>query len=337
MTIVALDANVWLKERLLRSGMGAALLWAIKNTDSVLLLSDVTQCEIMNGVVKEIQEAAEEIEAGLSTIRAFIGKSQEVTIPSPEEVYKSVNGRLVDIGTILKVDNHKSEHLESALQRVLNHLPPAHKKEEFRDCMIWEMCLDIARRTREDLILITADAAFYHKDKFENGMAYPLREDLKRFEANIQLYHNIGAYLETIQEKIPKPDVKLVTSAIDEQVINTVKASVQDSSYSEIEICDSKIDVFLTEAFEILAISFKLKYKISDLELKEGIVLSEAYGIAEGSATLNTKSNIIKNLQMTAYRIESADGQILRQSGYVYGSGGIVGTRYIPYTLRRAI
>lgn len=84
-----------------------------------------------------------------------------------------------------------------------------------------------------------------------------------------------------------------------------------------------------------IAINFRLKYKITKLELQEGVMLPEAYGIAEGSAMFNIHSSSVSNVQMTGYRIEDREGQTVRQHGYAYMSGIFLGPRYIPYTLRK--
>jgi hypothetical protein len=337
-TIVVLDANVWIKERLLRSGMGAALLWAVRKTEGFLLLSDTTRFEIVNGVKKEIIEIAAEIEKNLVTVRALIGQSQEITFPASEEIRPIIDSRLSSLGTLLKETSHKNEHLELALQRVLKHLPPAHKKEEFRDCLLWEMCLDIATSTHDEVVIITEDAAFYQKDKFENGIAYLLREEIERTGANITIFQNISLYLSTLKEEVLKLDLNLVISAINEQVYSTVRASVEKSPHSGIELSESKIDTFLTEVPDDIAIDFRLKYKISELELQEGVMLPEAYGMAEGSAMFNIHRASVSNVQMTGYRIENTEGQTVRQNGYGYMSGIILGgPRYIPYTLRKRI
>jgi hypothetical protein len=318
--------------------MGAALLWAVRKTEGFLLLPDTTRFEIVNGVKKEIIESAAEIEKNLVTVHALIGQSQEITFPASEEIGSIIDSRLSSLGTLLKEAAHKNEHLELALQRVLKHLPPAHKKEEFRDCLLWEMVLDIATSTHDEVVIITEDAAFYQKDKFENGIAYLLREEIERTGANITIFQNISWYLSTLKEEVLKLDLHLVIPAINEQVYSTVQASVEKSPHSSIELSESKIDTFLTEVPDDIAIDFRLKYKISELELQEGVMLPEAYGIAEGSAMFNIHSSSVSNVQMTGYRIENTEGQTVRQNGYAYMSGIIFGgPRYIPYTLRKRI
>lgn len=336
--IVVLDANVWIKERLLRSGIGAALLWALRKTEGFLLLPDTIRFEIVNGVKKQFNESAAEIDKNLVTIRALVGQSQEITFPASEEMGQIIDSRLSSLGTLVKEISHKNEHLELALQRVIGHLPPAHKKEEFRDSLLWEMCVDTATATQNEMVFITEDAAFYQKDKYENGMAYLLREEVERTGAKITIFPNISLYLSTLKEEVLKLDPNLVIPAIDEHVYSTVQASVGNSPHSSIELSESKIDTFLTEVPDDIAIDFKLRYKISDLELQEGVTLHEAYGIAEGSSMFNVHKASISNVQMTGYRIENIEGQTVRQNGYAYLSGVIFGgPRSIPYTLRKKI
>lgn len=239
MAIVVLDANVWIKERLLRSGIGAALLWAVRKTEGFLLLSDTIRFEILNGVKNEFIKSAAEIEKNLVTVRALIGQSQEITFPASEEIPSIVDSRLSNLGTLVKETSHKTEHLESALQRVLKHLPPAHKKEEFRDCLLWEMVLDIATSTHDEVVIITEDAAFYEKDNYENGIAYLLSKEIELAGAKITIFRNISLYLSTLKEEVLKLDLTFVIPTINEQVYSTVQASVDKSPHSSIELSES--------------------------------------------------------------------------------------------------
>lgn len=84
MAIVVLDANIWIKERLLRSGMGAALLWAVRKTEGFLLLPDTTRFEIVNGVKKEIIKSTAEIEKNLEQRKR--GQALNVDKSIPNEV-----------------------------------------------------------------------------------------------------------------------------------------------------------------------------------------------------------------------------------------------------------
>jgi hypothetical protein len=338
MAIVVLDANVWIKERLLRSEMGAALLYALRRTGSVLLLPDTTRVEILNGVEAQIQEKAGKIDDNLVTIRALLGRSPEFNIPAIEEIKTATNERLSSLGTLLHETVHNSGHLEAALQRVLKHLPPAHHQEEFRDCLLWEICVDLASSSQNIFVILTEDRAFFHNDKFENGISNILRAELDNCGANVFVYKSIKDFLSTIDEEVKKPDIKHVTSALDSELIFNLKKSLENCVFASIELNNSIIDAFLTEVPDVLAIDFKLKYLISDLELQDGLILPVAFGVVEGSAAFNIYSSTASNIQLAGIRIESTEGVTLRQGAYAYVSGGIFGgSRYTQYSLRRKI
>jgi len=338
MTIVVLDANVWIKERLLRSEMGAALLYALRRTGTVLLLPDTTRIEIANGVEKSIQGKASKIDDNLVTVRALLGRSPEFTFPGTEEIQVAVSDRLSSLGTLLQETVHNSEHLEAALKRILNHLPPAHKQEEFRDCLLWEICVELACATGNNIVILSEDKAFFENDKFECGISKILRAELEVCGANISLFQNIKAFLSTLEEEVRKPDVKLVSSALNNELFVKVQNFLDNCVFTSIELAEPSIDAFFTEVPDLLAIDFKLKYAISDLELQEGILLPVAYGVVEGSAAFNIHTSRASNIQLTGISIENTEGVTLRQSAYAYMSGAIFGgPRYTSYSLRRKI
>jgi hypothetical protein len=338
MVTVVLDANIWIKERLLRSEMGAALLYTLRRTNGILLLPDTTRIEIQNGVQKQILEKAEKISENLITMRALLGRSPEFTCPTREEMQTATNERLSSFGSLLHVTAHNDGHLEAALQRVINHLPPAHKQEEFRDCLLWEICLDLACSSKDDFVILTEDRAFYQNDKAEAGISNILSSELNACGANIILYPSVNAFLSTLEEDVRKPDIDLVSSALHDELASKLIKSLDNCSFGSIEQVDPSINAFFTEVPDVLAIDFKLKYVISDLELQDGVILPVAYGIVEGSAAFNVHTSQATNVQLTAIRLESTEGVTLRQSAYAYMSGGLFGgPRYTQYSLRRKI
>ena len=68
---VILDANIWVTERLLHSSLGAALLYSLRETNSLILLPEVVEEEVIAVVTREGNKAVGDIESGFVTIQAI--------------------------------------------------------------------------------------------------------------------------------------------------------------------------------------------------------------------------------------------------------------------------
>ena len=69
--LVVIDANVWLKERLLRSAIGVAFVHAVKRLDARILLPTVTRDEVHAGVERMGLDAVAKVQTGFVTIQSL--------------------------------------------------------------------------------------------------------------------------------------------------------------------------------------------------------------------------------------------------------------------------
>ncbi len=91
--LFALDANVWLKEGLLRSAVGVAFLHAIRRLKGRLLLPDSTRMEIFVGVERRGCKAVDQVDAGFTSIQSLLGHKPIYSLPSAVD-FRNAAGKI---------------------------------------------------------------------------------------------------------------------------------------------------------------------------------------------------------------------------------------------------
>ena len=117
---VILDANVWIEEHLLRSSLGAALIFALKKAGGKLLLPRVTEQEAEKGIVTIGESALDQVGKSFRTIQAIVGQVPEYTFPSREELSQKAKERFAALSPFV-----------TAIEAVGKNLP---KRGLCKDC-----------------------------------------------------------------------------------------------------------------------------------------------------------------------------------------------------------
>lgn len=94
---IVFDTNVWLKERLFRSSIGAAILFGVKARQHKLLVSDVLRDEIVARVRDTALKASSRAESDLSTLQAIMGSRSDIRFPEISHIDAAIQKRWVDL------------------------------------------------------------------------------------------------------------------------------------------------------------------------------------------------------------------------------------------------
>jgi hypothetical protein len=332
---IAIDANIWIAERLLRSSMGAALLYALKRKNGAILLPSATRAEVIAGVRRDGQEIVDTIQDALGLLQALRGERPEIPLPSQEDFEKSAEARLIDLAPMIQDMQHSTDHLEAALRRVVDHRPPAHKKEEFRDALFWELAKSAA--LQGPIHILARDAAFYEGSKFENGLAKELRAECDASGASITIFASVESFLTGLGQDVLQPDRDDVTSALETALTAHFEKIASASPFDLGALRRAGIEAFLTEKHDQLAVRFELAYDVQNLTTTTD-VFPEAALEASGSANYNLDTKTVSNVQVTSTSFHSPDGRRLIGHRTIYASGSaVIGIRQVPYTLRRKL
>ena len=120
---VFLDTNVWVKEQLLNSSLGAALLYRLTNSRGKIGLPEVTEKEVRWQISLKGREAVTEIRNNLSIVRSLIGTSDEIQLPAEADFDQAIDSRFAHLSDIIFRLRTTMEQYASALERVIKGTP----------------------------------------------------------------------------------------------------------------------------------------------------------------------------------------------------------------------
>jgi hypothetical protein len=335
--LIALDANIWIAERLLRLALGAALLYTVRARRSRIVLPSVTRREAVEGIVQAGQEAVARIQQGFTTYQAIVGERPEYHVQGPADFRCRAEERFAELADFLLPIDHSPQQIDAALGRVIAGRPPNTKtREQFRDSLLWEIVLELARE--HDVRLIARDADFCESNKLAEGLALELRNEVRSSAAQLEFYGSLQDYLATVDLASIGPDTALLAKLLDGALRTEIRSYAERRGALIDGPRESKLERFLTEKAELVAIGFRLEYPFRiERDEREGQTLTGSFTV-RGSASYNSASGAIENVQLGAVECLDAGGEQIAGMTTTYAYGNIVlGTRQLPFTVRKQI
>jgi hypothetical protein len=333
--LFVLDANVWLKERLLRSAVGVAFLHAVRRLDGKLLLPESTRLEILAGVQKCGDEAVRKVESGLVTIQSLIGHKPDYAQPSADDFRSAAELRLDELSDLIQECEITLDIYYKALMRVMDHRPPARTKEQYRDCLLWECLLEAS----DDCVLVSADGDFLDNIKgHDKTKGSCLAQELaKESSGRVSLYTELKDALKAVEPQLPPPDLEGIADAI-AAAIQPVLVNIQESQgwYSGPRV-SADIELYATERVVTTTVVFNLRFNAYDLRTIDGQGVDEGFMEAKGECLIND-SHVVSALRLDHIKLLTIQDKLLSGGAmYAYADGLIFGTRQIPYNVRAKI
>jgi hypothetical protein len=149
---VVLDANIWVRQMLLNSSLGAAFLYQLRAASAVIGLPEVVEMEVMARIVDEAKEARGAVERNLAKIRSLVGETDEINLPSDKGLQAAVQARFSTLDEFILRTAITPSHYRQALINVIDHVAPNATREQYRDSLIWEAVKELSADYRITLI-----------------------------------------------------------------------------------------------------------------------------------------------------------------------------------------
>ena len=339
---VVLDTNVWRSELLLRSPLGVALIYALRASNGRLGLPEVVGEEMERVIVKAGSEAGADIEKGFATIQRIVGYRSRYSLPSQEVMRQSVSARLAELDPLIERVAFTLEQAKRALRRVYEETPPnGAKNQQFKDSVIWEAVLELAREYR--VHFITGDNDFFEGRKPANGLARVLRSEVEGSGRTVEVYHDLSMCLAVLRRETPAVDEPHLAAAIEEAIREDISGAAADRSFQLLELVKSKLEVFLTEQASVLSVAFELTYRMEDAEGREGLGRTEAMAYGRGDCSYSSESRAVSEFSLDEVEFVWRDENLqMQRSKNIYarvGDGirvgdGVGGSGSVGYRLR---
>ncbi len=234
---VVLDTNIIVADYHLVGTHAITFRDASKRLGYSLAIPGVVFDETINKYNEELRECTKTIKKGLKKIRKLTGREipldgLQESLDLTAEEYKTKLIKTIDSvkGLILRYPIITHEKL---VRRALNRKKPFHKEGRgYRDALIWETVLEIAKADNKPVIFITANRKEYFGP--ESGLHLDLLSDLKELgidEDKVKIYKDFSDFnqkyiiprlqhLEDLRDQLSRsehPDLNLSEAILDNQ------------------------------------------------------------------------------------------------------------------------
>lgn len=257
------DTNIWRNELLLKTPLGAAILYVVKLNNGTLGLPEVVEKEITRVTVTAGMEAVANIEKNFRTIEVLLGSRPDYAVPTANDFEACVIGRLAELQDVLLRVPFTIDHARSALDKVIQKLPPSgNKHEEFRDTAIWETVLELANV--HSVHFITGDLGFFKERDPKRGLADNIENDIKEQGRSIFVYAELNPCLSSLPKDTPSLNPEPLASAIQQAIVGDLETTAANRDFELRELAQYSISPYLTEKHGVLALQYDLTYKLFD-------------------------------------------------------------------------
>jgi len=330
-TIILLDANVWIKERLLRSAIGVAVLYSLGRSGIKMALPNVIRREAIAGILKAGRKAASDVENGLSTLQAITRSKPAIKLPSEDDLLAAAEKRFAELQHHLIEIDHSPEQMARALDRVIAGRSPSARKEQFRDALLWECALEIS--SKHDVLFVTRDDDFV--DAKPGTLASGLEKELSDGSRKLTLFADAADVLAAITDRVPPLNYDYVANLILEAVNYELHLLEEKHGIIIGGLTWQNLAAFATEEVDTLAVSFRINLgtvfpgTLNAPETVDGVV------IVAGECFYNTRTDEVLDVNLDRIQIHSPTGE---PKGAVYLQANMGGeSRAIPYKVRHPI
>ena len=210
--VLLLDSSTFVNEAGLTSRGASALRHYLFCRGTRLVVPEVVVEECKRNLGKRATEKVKTVQAALTWLARFFGAVSGWKPPGDSEIAKRVQaaarGEAFDAVVIPETPAVR----QRAEARRSVERAPSHKKNSFRDCKIWEHCLDLLGN--HDVIFVSDDGDFRgHRQPDE--LHPQLRLDADAVGGGRLTFHRrIDSLLSEMKEEVPKPATDTVLAFV---------------------------------------------------------------------------------------------------------------------------
>jgi hypothetical protein len=184
-----------------------------------------------------------------------------------EERWKQLSGSLIRMP-------FTHDQAKSALQRVLDKMPPSgENNEQFRDCCIWDAAVSMA--TDRVVHLVSADTAFYEGRNKAAGLANPLRAELMTTKRDVQIHSSLRDFLAAAEPGAVEIDETAIGDAITKSIMDQARQIAAEDAWPDRRFELGKahrpnISGYATPKPSLIAISFEASFDLARTTVENG-------------------------------------------------------------------
>lgn len=329
--IVVLDTNIWLKELALNSSLGAAVRFFLRQRGARLAVPEVVRLEVEHNFQEKLREFVETVRSNHRQLLAVFGTLKEVVLPDEAAMQTKVTEIFSSVGVELLEVAFSFESAESSFLKTIKKLPPSDQDQQFKDGVLWADCIHLLQQ--DEVILVTSDAAFFHKRKYENGLAENLLLESNGQPNVLKVFRSLKELLVDIKTDI-NIDENLLIQAFLERHHEIVNNILNRNNFRLEEPLEIKKALYATVDPRLLHVDFGLDIACTDLsdQNRTGAILH-----SKGNGSYNIDNCEYSNMRITELEINFLlpDGTKEQSVNVILGGANIViGHRDIVHNVR---
>jgi len=303
---VVVDTNVWRSDHLLKTAMGASLIFWASQADGYIGLPEVVEMEIGKQISKAGKAASEEVAKNLRLIGTLIGSCPACPLPDADDFQKAVAARLAELKPLLKRVSLTVEHARGALKRVNEETPPnGPKNQQFKDSLIWEAVLDVV--VSHQVHLITKDKGFFKNGDYEAGLASNLQSEIGDLGAQVSVHSDIASCLEALRTSTPPLDNEKLARTVAAAILSQTESVFGNRGFVVGPFIGASIKAFVTEKADALSVAFSIEHKLTDVSGGEGGTRENASIVVKGECNYEVSSGAVSNVVLDSESFKWAD------------------------------
>lgn len=260
--IVVFDTNIWLSEIGLRSGAGAATRFYLKHLGARVALPEVVRLEVTHNMTSRLMKHIESIRSDYSQLLTAFGTLREVVLPTEQQVQE----RIAELFASMNVEQidvpFSIESARSSFLKTICKLPPSHQSQQFKDGVLWADCVGLL--SSDDVVLVTADKAFYQDQTYSKNLAASLRDELPASPHEFRVLPALVDLLESVRTAIAIDGDALQASFI-EQHRTSVTGTLDRHGFALGSRTALNFNLFATENPAVLFIDFSMDIQCEDV------------------------------------------------------------------------
>ena len=260
--IVVFDTNIWLSELGLRSPTAAAARFYLKHHGARVAIPEVIRLEVEQNLTSRLMKHIDDIRTDYRQLLTAFGTLREIVLPDEEQVrqkvqelFESMQVKRIDIPFTL--DSARSSFLKTILKQA-----PSHQSQQFKDGVIWADCLSLA--ANHEVVLVTADKAFYQDQTPSKGLCATLRDEAQRLPFSLRVLPAVADLLESVKTPIAiDPDT--LQGAFIEQHRDSILGTLERQGFSLANRTTFSYNIFATEDPAVLFLDFTIEIQCDDV------------------------------------------------------------------------
>ncbi len=193
---------------------------------------------------------------------ALFGQLKEVALPSDDEIKQLVDDSINSVGLPVERLPFSKDAAYASFLGTIDKRRPSHKKQQFKDGVLWEDCKTLARQ--ENLVLITNDRAFFEDDDLKLGLASELACEIADEGLNIRLLPSLTDLLAEIRQPVEVSQEQL-RDDLETQLGAQLSQPAEKKGFSRGNDIDLHVEHFATEDPALLFVNVSGSYQCEDV------------------------------------------------------------------------